>query len=219
VLVFNPLLIDLWIIIPAGMKKDTPTMMEIGDKVISLDLITCKFVCDLDKCRGVCCVEGQSGAPLEQDEVGILEDEYENIRPYLRDSGIRAVQLLGTSVIDADGEMVTPLIEGKECAYAVFEGDIARCGIEKAFEAGATSLRKPVSCHIYPIRVKEYKGFMAVNYDRWPICDPARAHGEELGIPVYRFLRESIIRKYGEEFYLKLESVEKNLKSDEYVKQ
>ena len=200
-------MIDLWIVIPSGMKKDIPTMMEIGDKVVSLDLITKKFVCKLDKCKGVCCVEGESGAPLEQDEVGILEDEYEKIRPYLREGGNRAIEKLGTSVIDADGEMVTPLIEGKECAYAIFEGEIARCGIEKAFEAGAVSLRKPISCHIYPIRIKEYKGFKAVNYDLWPICDPARAHGEKLGIPVYRFLRESIIRKYGEEFYAKLETI------------
>jgi hypothetical protein len=213
-------LIDLWIVFAERMKKDMPTMMEIGDKIVSLDLITHKFVCDLAACKGVCCVDGESGAPLEPDEVKILEKEYPNIRPYLREDGQMAIDKQGTWVIDADRETVTPLIEGKECAYAVFNNGIARCGIEKAFEDGATVLRKPISCHIYPIRVKKYHGFTAVNYDRWKVCDPARICGEKKGIPVYRFLREAIERKYGEEFYRKLEIVSHNMgqEPDEEVK-
>ncbi len=186
-------------------------MMEIGDKVVSLDLISCKFACDLEQCRGVCCVEGESGAPLEPEELQILEEEYPGIRPFLRDEGLRAIEAQGKWVVDADQETVTPLIGGKECAYVVFEGSTARCGIERAYEAGATSLQKPISCHIYPIRLKQYKGFTAVNYDRWPICDPARAYGEKMNIPVFRFLRQAIIRKYGEEFYRKLEIVEQTI--------
>jgi hypothetical protein len=197
------------------MKKDLPTMMEIGDKVVSLDLVTEKFICDLDKCKGVCCVEGESGAPLEDEEVDILDREYSNIAPYLRDSGNSAIQEQGTWVIDVDNEKVTPLIGGKECAYAIFEEGIARCGIEKAFEEGATDFRKPVSCHIYPIRAKKYSGFTALNYDRWPICDPARACGERENVPVYKFLKESITRKYGEEFYKKLEIVSSNIGQDQ----
>ncbi len=193
------------------MKKDIPTMMEIGNKVVSLDLVTEKFVCNLDKCKGICCVEGESGAPLEDEEAKILDEEYENFAPYLRKVGREAVEKQGTWVIDSDREKVTPLIEGKECAYAIFEGEIARCGIEKAFEEGATSFRKPISCHIYPIRVKRFNSLTAVNYDRWPICDPAREFGEQENVPVYRFLKESILRKYGEEFYKKLEIVAHNV--------
>jgi len=185
-------------------------MMEIGDKVVSLDLITEKFECNLAVCKGICCVEGESGAPLEEEEAEILEKDYVNFAPYLREEGRKAIEKQGTWVIDADTEKVTPLIEGKECAYAIFEGKIARCGIEKAYEEGATDFRKPISCHIYPIRVKKYKRLTAVNYDRWPICDPARLHGEQENVPVYRFLKESIVRKYGEEFYEKLEIVAQN---------
>ncbi len=194
----------------SNMKKDIPSMMEIGDKVITLDLVTEKFVCDLDKCKGVCCVDGESGAPLESEEVKILDKEYPDIAPYLRDEGNKAIEKQGTWVIDVDKETVTPLIDGKECAYAIFEEGIARCGIEKAFEAGATTFRKPISCHIYPIRVKKYHSLTTLNYDRWKICDPARAYGEKNNVPVYRFLRESIIRKYGEDFYKKLEIVSRN---------
>ena len=182
-------------------------MMEIDDKVVSLDLITNKFVCDLEKCKGVCCVKGESGAPLEEDEAEILEREFANIRQYLRNEGNKAIEHQGPWIIDSDMEKVTPLIDGKECAYAIFEKGIARCGIEIANEAGATFFRKPISCHIYPIRVKKYKGFTSVNYDRWPICDPARECGEKKDVPVYRFLRESIERKYGVDFYKKLERI------------
>ncbi len=195
----------------SGMKKDIPTMMEIGDKVVSLDLINCRFVCDLDRCKGVCCVDGESGAPLEAGETETLDREYPNIRPYLREEGNRAIAKQGTWVVDTDQETVTPLVEGKECAYAVFEGDIAYCGIERAWEAGVTSFRKPVSCHIYPMRVKNYRGFTGMNYDRWKICDPAREHGEKEDVPVFRFLREAIERKYGEEFYRKLEIISRNV--------
>lgn len=187
-------------------------MMEIGDKVVSLDLITEKFVCNLGKCKGVCCVEGESGAPLEDEEGKILDKEYANFAPWLRKEGQEAIQKQGTWVIDADREKVTPLIQGKECAYAIFEGAIARCGIEKAFEEGATTFRKPISCHIYPIRVKKFHRLTAVNYDRWPICDPAREFGEQENVPVYRFLNESIVRKYGEDFYQKLEMLAQNVR-------
>lgn len=182
-------------------------MMEIGDKVISLDIITEKFICDLGRCKGVCCVEGESGAPLEQEEADILDEEYPSIAPYLREQGNHAIEGQGKWVIDADKETVTPLVDGKECSYAIFENGIARCGIEKAWEAGASSLRKPISCHIYPIRVKPYSGFTALNYDRWKICDPARECGGKKDLRVFRFLQDPIERKYGSDFYQKLERV------------
>jgi hypothetical protein len=197
------------------MNKDVTTMIELEDKVISLDIIREKFVCDLPKCKGICCVEGESGAPLEDDEVILLEAEYDNIKPYLREEGINAIKQQGTAVRDADREMVTPLVSGKfECAYALFENQIARCGIEKAWEAGATGFRKPVSCHIYPIRVKNYNNLKAVNYDRWKVCDPARLKGERENVPVYCFLKDSIERKFGADFFQKLQIISDGLDVD-----
>ena len=191
-------------------------MIELGDKVVSLDIVREKFICDLAKCKGICCVQGESGAPMEDDEVELLEAEYEKIKPFLREEGRKAVKEQGTSVRDADQEMVTPLINRKfECAYALLENGIARCGIEKAWEAGATSFRKPVSCHIYPIRVKNYQSLRAVNYDRWKVCDPARVLGETENMPVYRFVKTAIERKFGADFYQKLQIISENLEEDE----
>lgn len=190
-------------------------MFEIGDKVVSLDVIREHFVCDLEQCKGICCVEGESGAPLEEEEVDLLSKEIESIKPYLRSEGIRAIEQQGTSLMDAEQEMVTPLNAGKECAYAIFENGIARCGIEKAYEEGATNFRKPVSCHIYPIRVKHYKGFKAINYDRWPICDPARICGSRHKTPVYRFVQSAIERKYGKDFFEKLEIIAGTISKEE----
>ena len=161
-------------------------MIEMGDKVVSLYIIHEKFVCDLAKCKGICCVEGESGAPLEDEEVALLKNEYPKIRPYLRSAGRKAIAQQGTAVRDGDQEMVTPLVGGMyECAYAIFEQGIARCGIEKAWEDKATDFRKPVSCHLYPIRLKNYSSLQAVNYDRWKVCDPARLKGENENTPVF----------------------------------
>ena len=190
-------------------------MMEIEDKVVSLDVIREKFVCNLAVCKGICCVEGASGAPLEDNEVNTLKAEYGKIKPYLREEGINAVTLQGTSVRDADQEMVTPLVDGnKECAYVLFEEGIARCGIEKAWEDGATSFRKPVSCHIYPIRVKSYQNLKAVNYDQWHVCDPARVNGNRENVPVYCFVKDAIERKFGTDFYQKLQVIAEGMDTD-----
>jgi hypothetical protein len=197
------------------MKKDLPTMIELEDKVVSYDIVREKFVCDLAKCKGICCVEGESGAPLEDEEVKMLEEEYNRIKPFLRQPGIKAIEKQGTAVRDADQEMVTPLVDGKrECAYALFEEGIARCGIEKAWEEGATRFRKPVSCHIYPIRVKQYSSLQAVNYDRWKVCDPARSNGDRENVPVFHFVREAIERKFGRDFYQKLQIISDGLSED-----
>jgi len=188
------------------MKFDSaPTMFEIDRTIISIDVVEKKFVCDLEKCKGYCCVHGESGAPLEKEEVKILDDIYPVIRGFLRQEGIKAIEAQGTSVVDGENDLVTPLISGEECAYAVFEKGIARCGIEKAFENGKIDFRKPLSCHLYPVRIKKFGDLEAVNYDRWSICDPARQAGLEKNIPVFRFVREGLLRKYGPEYYEKLE--------------
>lgn len=184
-------------------------MIAVGEALISEDLLEKEFVCNLSACKGACCVEGDSGAPLEAEEVKILAEEYPKIEPFLRPEGQRAIAAQGTSVIDEwDGEAVTPLVNGVECAYVTFDNKgTALCGIEQAWKEGATTFRKPVSCHLYPIRIQKYQGFEAVNYHKWNICSPACSLGQELKVPVYQFTKEALIRKYGADWYQELEKV------------
>jgi len=186
-------------------------MIQIGDKIISRDLFDNHFICHLEKCEGNCCVFGDSGAPLTDDEAELLSRDLHKIYPLMRAEGKRAVREQGAWVIDRDDEKVTPLVSREECAYAVFEDHIARCAIEKAFEEGSISFRKPVSCHLYPIRVGKLKQGIALNYHRWSICEPARELGKKEAVPVFRFLKDAITRVYGEEFYMELEMVYKEL--------
>jgi len=176
-------------------------MLQIDDKIVSLDLFTSKFACNLKKCRGACCVHGDSGAPLEAEETEILNQIYPEVKPFMRKEGIEAIEKQGTSVIDADMDHVTPLVNNKECAYVIFEQGIAKCAIEKAYENKAVTFRKPISCHLYPIRLTKYSKFEAVNYHRWDICNPAIKQGEAENIPIYIYLKEPLIRKYGQKWY------------------
>lgn len=184
-------------------------MISIGDALVSEDILEKEFVCDLSKCKGACCVEGDAGAPLEKDEVGILEEIFEDVKPYLRPEGVKAIEEQGTSVIDpSDGEYVTPLVNGAECAYVIFDDKgITKCGIEKAWEEGKVQWRKPVSCHLYPIRIDRYSSYDAVNYHKWQICSPACDLGAQLKVPVYKFTKDALIRKYGPAWYSDLEEV------------
>lgn len=182
-------------------------MVQIGDKIVSKDLFDQHFICDLKKCEGNCCVFGDSGAPLDEDEVHTLEEHIDDIKPFMRAEGLRAVSQKGSWVIDSDGDKVTPLVGDEECAYVVFEDGIAWCAIEKAFERGYLPMQKPVSCHLYPIRVSHLKNGVALNYHRWSICEPARILGKKEGMPVFRFLKDPIIRVYGSQFYNELEIV------------
>lgn len=192
-------------------RLSSAAMIEIGDTIISRDLLHNAFVCDLAACKGACCVEGDSGAPLEEDERAILDKEYEAIKPYLLDEGRKAIDRQGSSVIDSDGDLGTPLVEEGACAYAIFENGKALCGIEKAWKAGATAFRKPISCHLYPVRVSSYSSFQAVNYHRWKICDPACRLGAQLEVPVYVFLKDALIRRFGLKWYHELEQVHAHL--------
>jgi len=182
-------------------------MIQIDDKIVSLELFNNQFICHLEKCEGNCCVFGDSGAPLVGSEVTLFEKHVDLIKPYMRKEGIHVVEQQGSWVMDRDGDQVTPLVGRKECAYAIFEKGIARCAIEKAYEAGAIPFQKPVSCHLYPIRVSKLKNAVALNYHRWSICEPARILGKRKGEPVFRFLREAITRVYGEAFYREMEKV------------
>lgn len=181
-------------------------MISIGKTLISDDVIEEKFVCDLQKCKGACCVEGISGAPLTNDEAKILEDIFDKVKPYLTRQGLKAIKKYGLHLTDDDGDLVTPLVNGTdECAFTIFENGTAFCGIEKAWKDGVIDFRKPISCHLYPIRITGHKNYDAVNYSEWELCAPACKLGKKLKVPVYKFLKEALIRKYGEVWYAELE--------------
>jgi len=189
-------------------------MFQIGKTIVSEDLIEKDFVCNLSACKGECCIAGEAGAPLEEEEVQILKQIYEDVKPFLRQEGITAIEKQGTYIKTDKGALETPLVEGAECAYVTFtDNGIASCGIEDAYNAGKTHFRKPISCHLYPVRVQNYSSFAAVNYHKWPICDDACTLGKELQVPVYKFVKDALIRKYGQEWYSELERVALKLKS------
>ncbi len=180
-------------------------MLQIGKALVSLDVIEKKFVCELSACKGICCVHGDSGAPLEDDEISRLENAYLDVKPYLRDSSNKTIENVGVWCVDSDGDKVTTLVDNKECVFVVFENEVATCGIEKAYFDGKTTFRKPVSCHLYPVRITKFESFDAVNYHEWEICKMAIQSGTKLGVPLFVFLKEALVRKYGSEWYSELE--------------
>ena len=188
-------------------------MLQIDDKLISLDVFEKHFVCHPAKCFGTCCVIGDSGAPVEPDERELIECDLQAILPYVSPSGRRVLQEQGAAVVDKDGDVVTPLVgDDEECAFAYFDDKgMCLCGIEKAYLEGKTAFRKPISCHLYPIRIGKIGELIALNYDVWDICAPARERGSTEKTPVFRFLREPLTRKFGDEFYSRLEEAYKIL--------
>ena len=183
-------------------------MFQLGKTIVSEDIIEKDFVCNLSKCKGVCCVAGEAGAPLEKEEVEILQEIYPEVKPFLRKEGIQAIEEQGTSVVSDFGELETPVVNGAECAYLIFdENKTALCGIEEAYNQKKVHWKKPISCHLYPVRTRDYSEFSAVNYHKWDICDDACTLGAELKVPVYKFVKEALIRKYGEDWYTELEKV------------
>src|SRR6476660_984400 len=187
-------------------------MFQLQKTIVSEEIIENDFVCNLSACKGACCVDGDAGAPLSQEETQILVDIYPKVKPFLRPEGIAAIEEQGAFVIGSDGEYETTLIDGKDCAYVIFDGKTALCGIEQAYNQGIVDWKKPVSCHLYPIRVKDFSEFAAVNYDKWEICDDACSLGKELEVPVYKFVKEALIRRFGEDWYAELEKVAAELK-------
>lgn len=176
-------------------------MLRINDIIFSFDILQKKFRCNLPACNGSCCRYGDSGAPLNTAEVKILAEIYPQIKHLLRPEGIDAVEKQGTSVRDFENDSVTPLVDNEECAYALIENGIYLCGIEKAFEAGIIDFIKPVSCHLFPARVKYYSNFTAINYQELSICASARKNGKSEGMYLYEFLKEPLIRAFGQELY------------------
>jgi hypothetical protein len=187
-------------------------LVEINDKIVSTQIFEKQFVCDLTACKGACCIEGDGGAPVTVEEVKIIEQYIEHIKPYMRPEGLAAIAASGVVYHDEDFEPATTLVNGKECAFVYFDNsNTAKCAIEKAHREGKIDFIKPLSCHLYPIRTKQFAEYTALNYEKWDICEPACACGEKLDVPVYKFLKEPLIRAFGPEFYQELKIVAKEL--------
>jgi hypothetical protein len=176
-------------------------MLRIGDTIFSFDILEKKFSCNLSMCHGNCCLYGDSGAPLSADEVHILEDIWIEVKPYLRPEGIAAIKEKGRSTRDLENDRVTPLIGNRECAYTQIKDNIFMCGIEKAWSDGKINFQKPLSCHLFPARIKYFSDFTAVNYEELTLCSPARKRGTDEGVYLYEFLKSPLIRAFGEAMY------------------
>ena len=188
-------------------------MFQLGKTLVSEDIIEKDFVCNLSACKGACCIDGEAGAPLNEEEVQILQDVYPKVKPFMRQQGIDAVAIQGTSIVTKDDELETPLINNADCVYVAFDDKgTALCAIEEAYNQGLIDWKKPISCHLYPIRVQDYSEFSAVNYHKWEICDDACTLGKELQVPVYKFVKQALVRKFGEDWYAELEKVAEDIK-------
>ena len=188
-------------------------MLQIDDAIISLDLLEELFVCDLNVCKGICCIDGDDGAPLEDDEVQIIENLLPIIWDDLTEVSKALIKVQGVSYIDSDGDSVTSIVNGEECVFTYTDDSgKCKCAIEKAYREGKTDFYKPISCHLYPIRLQKYEDYVAVNYHRWSVCDCARKLGGKLGVPVYKFLKEPLVRRFGETWFQQLVIAENELK-------
>lgn len=192
-------------------------MLQIDDKIISFDLFSEAFICDYHACKGICCIEGDSGAPLDATEKDLIEQEYPRFESFLSDES-KAILRKGYAVIDNDGDLVTPLLKNAACAYSFTdEQGNYHCAIEKAYDLGMSTFKKPISCHLYPIRISKTGPYEALNYHKWNVCAPARLLGKSTGTPVFRFLRGPLERKYGETFYNELEIAYLELKNQKLI--
>jgi hypothetical protein len=183
-------------------------MFQLGKTIVSDEILEKEFICNLGACKGACCVNGDAGAPLEKEELKILEEIQPIMKKYLRGKGLEAIDRHGPYTTNEDGEHETTLINGEDCAYVIYDkNNIALCGIEEAYNQGEITFKKPVSCHLYPIRIRQYSEFAAVNYDRWDICDDACTLGKEMKVPVFKFVKQALVRKFGQEWYDELEKI------------
>lgn len=180
-------------------------MIQIDDAIVALDIIEENFICDLSACKGECCVEGESGAPLENEEVEIIEKVLPLIWDDLSPKAQQVINEQGVAYKDRDGDMVTSIVNGKDCVFTYYdEKGVCKCAIEKAYREGKTDFYKPISCHLYPIRLEKFREFTAVNYHRWRICKAAVLLGNKEGLRIYQFLKEPLIRKFGDAWYNEL---------------
>ncbi len=194
------------------MVNDIPPILEVGGILISSEILTEFFCCDYEKCKGICCVEGDAGAPVTMDEITAMEDVLDDVWPMLSASAQSVIDRQGVAYADKDGDLVTSIVRGKDCVFTCYDGDNCLCALEKVFREGKTKFCKPISCALYPIREKNFgQGLVGLNYNRWVVCADAVKKGKELQLPVYRFLKEPLIRRFGETWYQELCDVAQQL--------
>ncbi|MBP5340284.1 MAG: DUF3109 family protein [Prevotella sp.] len=196
------------------MTLKIPPILQIGDVLISSDILTEEFCCDLDACHGACCIEGDAGAPVSLDEVAQIEDALDTVWSQLSASAQAVIDRQGVAYTDEEGDLVTSIVDGKDCVFTCYEclssnddshTPVCLCALEKAYRAGQSSFCKPISCALYPIREKRFSdGTIALNYHQWHVCSQARERGRQLHLPVYQFLKDPLIRRFGEEWYQEL---------------
>ena len=194
-----------------------PPILDIGGVLISSDVLTERFCCDYEKCRGVCCIEGDAGAPVTMDEIAGIEDALDAVWADLSASAQSVIDRQGVAYTDQEGDLVTSIVRGKDCVFTCYQGDSCLCSLEKAYRAGKTKFCKPISCALYPFRVKTFAdGTVALNYHRWKICEDAVKKGQALDLPVYRFLKEPLTRRFGADWYQELCDVADELHAQGY---
>jgi hypothetical protein len=200
------------------MNDNRIPMIQIDDTIISTDCLSEKFCCDLEACKGECCIEGDAGAPLELDEVAAIEEALPEVWNMLSASAQAVIDKQGVAYTDEEGDLVTSIVNNKDCVFTCYdEKGCCFCALEKAFRAGKTNFYKPISCHLYPIRLKKFGDTVALNYNRWDVCKMAVVKGKQLDLPVYRFLKEPLIRRFGEAWYAELESAVEELKAQGFL--
>lgn len=200
------------------MNDNRIPMIQIDDTIISTDCLSEKFCCDLEACKGECCIEGDAGAPLELDEVAAIEEALPEVWNMLSASAQAVIDKQGVAYTDEEGDLVTSIVNNKDCVFTCYdEKGCCFCALEKAFRAGKTNFYKPISCHLYPIRLKKFGDTVALNYNRWDVCKMAVVKGKQLDLPVYRFLKEPLIRRFGEAWYAELESAVEELKTQGFL--
>ena len=177
-------------------------ILEVGGILISSDILTEYFCCDYEKCKGICCVEGDAGAPVTMDEIAAMEEALDTVWPMLSASAQSVIDRQGVAYADKDGDLVTSIVRGKDCVFTCYAGDSCLCALEKAYREGKTGFCKPISCALYPIREKTFSnGTVGLNYNRWAVCKDAVEKGKALRLPVYQFLKEPLIRRFGQAWY------------------
>lgn len=194
-------------------------MVEIQDTLVSLDIFCEKFCCDLDACKGACCIEGDAGAPVNMDEIPLIEEATETVWNELDDKAKEIIDAQGVVYADQDGDIVTSIVNDKDCVFTCYdENKCCFCALERAYRQGRTHFKKPVSCSLYPIRLSKVGSMTALNYHRWDVCRPAVQLGKKLNMPVYKFLKEPLIEKFGQEWWDECEIVAEELKKQGYIK-
>lgn len=189
-------------------------MVHIDNTLVSFDLFKEHFICDLPKCLGSCCVEGDYGAPLEEDEIALIDESIELIKPYMTQEGLELLEAEGFYEEDPDKDLVTTCVKGRDCVFAYTNKGVYACAIETAWNDGKSAFRKPVSCHLYPVRLGKVKDMVTLNYSEWSICKPARMLGQNEGVPLYVFLREALIRRFGISWYTQMDEIAEELKEE-----